>query len=268
MSPDPPHERTRELVVLLAAASFLLMGAVGAMVYYITASTMDEMTSSPEPEATVPATAPSPPRATSPAPLGDVEGGYGRPEPLFGEEEPPISRLPPGSPASGPERGTLPGRFGNPLAEVHIVVFNDFECPYCSRLEATFQQLHQLYPTQVELWFRDFPLASHEDARAAHMAARCADDQGRFWAMNDAIFADQTGLATGDLLSRAATLNIDLGQLETCIHLQRHSAAIDADIAAGSAAGVTGTPSSFVNGTLLRGAQPVSAFVELIDGEL
>jgi predicted DsbA family dithiol-disulfide isomerase len=288
---DPQQTR---LIILLVAAStgMMIMGFAMVLVFMAADS---EKPKPPQP-APMPALAEPPPQeapvpAPTPSPLEGGGRGYGRPEPLFptgapdGERDPsdgaPLFLEPGGRPEpvqgaeSRPidvqglrgsvEQGSLPGRFGEPYAPIRLVVFNDFQCPFCSRLEPTFAALHERYPQQLEIHFRDFPLEIHAQARGAHMAARCAHDQGRFWAMHDLLFANQRALETERLLGYAAELGLDPGRFEPCLREEHHAAAIDADIAAGRAAGVRGTPATFVNGTLLSGAQPVEKFIELIE---
>jgi predicted DsbA family dithiol-disulfide isomerase len=295
---DP--QSSRMLILLIAMASGM-MAVSGILVFLLVASQADPEVpqrapmvapADPSPEREVPVQGPAP------SALGGGEAaGYGRPEPLFGADGAPTGGLGPvpgnepplyidpdddqgstrpyaptdAGPAEvrglggAPDTGSLPGRWGNPYAPLRLVVFNDFECPFCSRLEATFEQLHERYGDRIEVWFRDYPLAMHQHARGAHMAARCAHDQGRFWAMHDLLFANQRALGTEDLLSYAAQLGLDGAAFERCLLQEHHAVEIDRDIAAAKATGVTGTPATFVNGTLVSGAQPVDAFIEIIE---
>ncbi len=291
---DP--QQTRLIILLVAAATGMMF--TGFIVAFLILGTSS---SEPELPQRAPMVAPADPpreeapvRAPEPSPLAGAERGYGRPEPLFptdeaaradaGEGEPPLYVEPGREPNPVPhvesvqidpamlqglqrglDKGSMPGRFGNPYAPVQLVVFNDFQCPFCGKLEATFEALHERYPQQIEIHFRDFPLDFHKQARGAHMAARCAHDQGRFWAMHDLLFANQRALETDHLLDYAAELGLDTGRFEACLREERHAAAIDEDIAAARAAGVRGTPATFVNGVLLSGAQPLDKFVEAVE---
>ncbi len=289
------EQQSARLMVMLVAAGLATMVLSGTIVGFLLVAGGAE-----EPEAPTPAMVrPTPEpmkeaRATppQPAPIAPTEGGYGRPEPLAiggdDSEEPPlhirggpdtlVDRVEIGGPepsatvgsttVGAPDKGGLPGRWGNPYAPVTMVVFNDFECPFCSKLEGTFAQIHERYPTQVELHFRDFPLEFHKNAHGAHQAARCAHEQGRFWAMHDTLFAKQRALTYEDLLAHASSLGLDMSSFDRCLASERTAGAVDADIAAGKAAGVTGTPTTFVNGTELRGAQAFDKFVAAIEAEL
>ena len=294
---EAKRRQARILVVALGAGLAMTAG-MGTVMYLLMSSTGDH--TPPEPgwigqdEAAVPAPAPARAEAPSPSPLGGAEAGYGRPEPLFSSDggatdddghaaplfidpeqddgipDIPVREVPTTIPTAGssPDTGDLPGRFGNPYARVRLVVFNDLQCPYCSKLEPTFEALRERYPSQIEVFFRDFPLDMHRNARGAHMAARCAHDQGRFWDMHDLLFANQRELGSEALAGYAASLGLDLASFERCLHEGHHAVAIDRDIAAGKAVGVTGTPATYVNGVEVRGARTVHAFIEVIDAAL
>jgi predicted DsbA family dithiol-disulfide isomerase len=281
MSPssNPKADARAQQILILAIAGAVGMMGVGAMVGFLLMSAQDQEPAYPQPakawEDDRADAYDAPAAAPNPTPLDGAEQGYGRPEPLFpddGDAEPPSpaddGRVEVRSLGGGPETGTLPGRWGNAYAPVKLVVFNDFECPFCSKLEATFEQLHERYPTQIEIHFRDYPLTIHKHARSAHMAARCANDQGRFWAMHDLLFANQRALTREDLLSYAAQLSLDTASFERCLVQEHHAVEIENDMAAAKAAGVSGTPATFVNGTLVSGARPVDGFIEVIDAAL
>ncbi|MFH1466915.1 MAG: DsbA family protein [Pseudomonadota bacterium] len=282
--PTPAEAQRRKKVLLVAflAADTLLVGLGLATVLYLAHSNDPPEPPPPEP-VTVRVEPPPEPEAPAPAPspLAGADGGYGRPAPILG---PTPVVVPPGNDwptnTTGDSRievravggdlgqGGLPGRWNNPYPRVHMVVFTDFQCPYCARLDATFQELHRRYPTQIELHFRDFPLAFHANARQAHLAARCADDQGRFWPMHDLLMANQRALELTDLRGYARQLGLDTDRFGRCVTEAQHAAEVDADIAAGTAAGVTGTPATFVNGTEISGSRPLESFVALIEQAL
>ncbi len=289
---SPTEQQRRQKIVLLIAMSggLMLTSVVGVLVAFIALDSEDRAAEAHWIEAhDVPseAVAPAPAPTPEPSPLSGTEGGYGRPGPLFGSGDDAGSggaaplHIDPADPPDIPgvetrtieiptaggavHKGSLPGRWGNPHARIQMVVYNDFECPYCSRVDATFTELHTRYGSDIELWFRDYPLAFHKNARSAHLAARCAHDQGHFWAMHDLIFANQRAMTTEDLAGYAAELDLDPARFDSCLQLEHHAAAVDADIAAAKAAGVTGTPTTFVNGNLVRGATSVDKFVEAIE---
>jgi len=161
-------------------------------------------------------------------------------------------------PALGPES-----------APVTIVEFSDFQCPYCARAAPVVKQLRERYPDSVRIVYRHFPLDSvHPQARSAAEASLCAADQGRFWEYHDVLFENARQLGEADLIRYAEELDLDTADFRTCLEEDRHAEQVERDLEAGRRAGVTGTPSFFVNGRMLGGAQPLEAFVRIIDSEL
>jgi protein-disulfide isomerase len=173
----------------------------------------------------------------------------------------------PGEPTRVKVATTGPAK-GPANAPVTIVEFSDFQCPYCGRLSPTLKQVEQKYGDKVRLVYRQYPLPFHRFAQKAAEASLCANDQGKFWQMHDAIFADQQALEVAQLKSKATDLGLNTEQFNQCIDLGRHAAAIQADVKDGAAAGVTGTPALFVNGRLILGAVPLEQITSVIDDEL
>jgi len=161
------------------------------------------------------------------------------------------------SPAKGPEN-----------APVTIIEFSDFECPFCGRVTPTLEQVLANYGDQVRLVFRQFPLTMHPHAQKAAEASLCAREQGKFWEMHDAMFADQKALGVDQLKAKAGELGLDAEAFGTCLDEGRFAAKIAADVADGTKAGVGGTPALFVNGRFLNGAQPYETIAKVIDDEL
>ena len=159
-------------------------------------------------------------------------------------------------------------RDGNADAPIEIIEFSDFQCPYCTRGAATIDEVKEKYGDSVTVVFRHFPLSFHDRAPQAAAASMCANDQGKFWEYHDVLFANQRALQDADLTSYATELGLDADKFTACVTEGKYTAMVDADTAAGSAAGVTGTPGFFINGRFLGGAQPIEAFSEIIDAEL
>ncbi len=153
-------------------------------------------------------------------------------------------------------------------APVTIVEFSDFECPFCSRVVPTIKKIEETYGDKVRIAFRQFPLAMHPNAKKAAEAALCANDQGTFWEMHDALFANQKELQVGQLKTRAGQLGLDQGKFDQCLDTAKFATKVDEDLAAGTAVGVTGTPAMFVNGRLVSGAVPFEELAKVIDDEL
>ncbi len=158
---------------------------------------------------------------------------------------------------------------GNPDAPVTIVEFADFQCPFCGRVEPTLTNLLKKYKGKVKLAFRDFPLSTiHAHAEEAAEASRCAEEQGKFWPMHDAMYADQSKLTESDLIETAARLGMDQSSFAACLKSGKYKAAIQQDVEAGTRAGVTGTPTFFINGRFLEGSVPEAQFEKIIDSDL
>ena len=154
-------------------------------------------------------------------------------------------------------------------APVTVVEFSDFECPFCKQMQGTLQQLLERYPGKVRLVYRDLPLETiHPYARRAAEAARCAQDQGKFWDYHDILFTKAPKLAPDDLKQYAAEVGLDAVEFEACLGQGIHSTAVQHDVDESKRLGITGTPAFFINGRPLQGAQPIEAFTQVIEDEL
>ncbi|HEX2224847.1 MAG TPA: thioredoxin domain-containing protein [Thermoanaerobaculia bacterium] len=162
----------------------------------------------------------------------------------------------------------VPAKGGAANAPVTIVEFSDFECPYCSRVNPTLAQVMSTYGDKVRIEFRQFPLNFHPNAQKAAEASLCAHDQGKFWELHDAMFADQKALAVDAIKAKAKELGLNAEQFNTCLDSGKHAAAVQADLQAGAQAGVSGTPAMFINGRFINGAVPFEQIAKVIDDEL
>jgi len=160
---------------------------------------------------------------------------------------------------------------GDADAKITIVEFSDFECPYCGKyFRETYSQIKTKYidTGKVKYVFRDFPLSFHQNAKPASMAAECVKAAGgdkAYWEYHDKLFANQTALSVENLKKFATELGYDIGE---CLDSQKYAGEVDKDFQDGQKYGVRGTPAFFINGTLLSGAQPFSAFEAAIEAEL
>jgi len=153
-------------------------------------------------------------------------------------------------------------------APVTLVEFSDFHCPFCQRAEATIGQILSRYGDRVRLIWRDYPIDSlHPQARNAHEAARCASDQGKFWPYHKALYAGPPK-QPDQLPAVAQETGLDMASFKECVASGKHRAAVQKDVEEGNRLDVTGTPTFFINGRVLAGAQPLQAFVRVIDDEL
>ncbi len=167
---------------------------------------------------------------------------------------------------------------GNEKAKVTIVEFSDFQCPFCRTFwSGAFQQIKKEYVDtgKVKFVYRDFPLSFHPAAIPAAQATQCARDQGKFWEMHDKIFSEQEKQGQGtiqfglsDIKKWASQINLNMNAFNQCLDSGKYKSEVEKDIADGSTYGVSGTPTLYINGKSIVGAQPFSAFKAIIDGEL
>ena len=164
--------------------------------------------------------------------------------------------------ASGPSKGPK-------SAKVTIVEFADYQCPFCARGGRTLAALQARYGDKLRVVFKDFPLPFHPNAVHAAVAARCALEQAQFWPMHHRLFAHQDTLSPDELKAHAREIKgIDPTKFDACMANPAMAEAVHQDEQAGRRAGVTGTPAYFVNGIPIEGAQPLEAFVPIIEREL
>lgn len=165
---------------------------------------------------------------------------------------------------------------GDPNAKVKIVEFSDLECPFCARFyQDTLPQILSEYidTGKVSLEYRHFPLSFHPQATPLAIVSECANDQGKFWEMHDKIFEENVAgalaSATGDTYKNWATeIGLDAGQFNSCYDGQTHADVVASDTSLGAELGVSGTPTFYINGRQLVGAQPFASFKAIIDEEL
>ena len=160
---------------------------------------------------------------------------------------------------------------GDPNAPVTIVSFEDFQCPFCKRsFDQTFPLLKKEYidTGKVKFVFRDFPLSFHPQAQSAAEASECADEQDKFWEYHDALFQNQQTLGPSLYTQLANQLKLDVEQFQQCLDTGKYRQEVQDDFRYGSSVGVSGTPTFFINGIKLVGAQPYQAFQQIIEAEL
>ena len=157
---------------------------------------------------------------------------------------------------------------GNPNAPVTIVMFADFQCPFCARVQGTLRELEGKYGSSIRIAWKNNPLPFHDRAEDAARAAIAAGAQGRFWEMHDLIFANQGALSVEDLYQYASELGLDMYRFEADMNAPTAAASIKEDQALAVRLAARGVPHFFINGFRLRGAQPATKFIEIIDREL
>ena len=192
---------------------------------------------------------------------------------------------PPSAPAGPPVPASVRlddgPALGSPTAPVAVVEFSEFQCPFCRRhFDQTFSGLKQSYidTGKVRYVFRNFPLVEiHPNAKAAAVAAYCAGQQGAYWKMHDALFANQSRLGPALYEELAKSLDLDAKKFQACREARESEKAIEDDMAYAQSVGVQGTPHFFighlkggqvVDVQRVNGAQPLAAFTQVIEGLL
>jgi len=178
---------------------------------------------------------------------------------------------PAAAPDAGPVKNVDPGSApmrGPKNAPLTVVLFSDFQCPFCSRVEPSITELEKNYPGKVRVFWKNFPLSFHNNAKPAAEAAMAANEQGKFWEMHDKLFANQQNLDVASLEKYAKEIGLDMAKFKAATESQKFAASIEADIKQGGSVGVQGTPASFLNGHFINGAQPFDAFKKIADEEL
>jgi predicted DsbA family dithiol-disulfide isomerase len=161
-----------------------------------------------------------------------------------------------GSPVKGPAD-----------APVTMVLFTDFECPYCSKIVPLLEQVLERNSQTVKLVFKNMPLKFHKMAQPSARAALAAQEQGKFWEFHDRLFAAQSTLSKETINKIALNLNLDIQKFEQDMASPKVQAQINKDLMAAEKAGVSGTPTVFINGRLLKERSP-EGFQAIIDDEL
>lgn len=153
-------------------------------------------------------------------------------------------------------------------APIVIVEFSDFNCPYCRKWhQETFNALLDSYPEQILFVYRDYPILTQESFNAAEAAA-CANEQGAYWEYHNALFSGDYDLGSTAYEAYAVELGLNAQDLLDCVASERYEDDINSDAQFASSLGITGTPTFFINGIPLVGAQPLSSFTQIIDDEL
>jgi len=155
-------------------------------------------------------------------------------------------------------------------AAITIIEFSDYQCPYCRKwdLEA-WPQIQAAYPGKIRLVYRDFPLYSiHPESESAAIAAWCAGDQNKYWEFHDLLFSDQLPFGQDSYIKYATQAKLNVDQFTQCITAQKFKDNVSNNYSYASNLGVSSTPTFFVNGIPMVGAQPFEAFKQLIDKEL
>ena len=154
-------------------------------------------------------------------------------------------------------------------APITIVEFSDFQCPFCRRFhDETYQALLDAYPGQIRFVYRNLPLTSiHPAAMPSAVASLCANDQNAYWEFHEKLFSSEN-LDEATFVQYATDLNLDVDEFTACLSSGKHDEYIQQDMNFALDLGVQSTPTFFINGLAIVGAQPLSSFQQLIDKEI
>ncbi len=150
---------------------------------------------------------------------------------------------------------------------VTIVEYSDFQCPFCGTFASTVHELEAVYPDDLRVVFHQYPMPMHPQAPLAAKAAIAAQEQGKFWAMHDHMFANRTKLSEEQLLEAAVDLGMDKAKFEAALGSEETGKRLELEQTLGRRLGVRGTPSFFVNGRQFSGAMDAAALGKIIDEE-
>ena len=179
-----------------------------------------------------------------------------------------------GAEASYPE-GYTPPTLGDPSAPVEMVIWADFQCPFCRRFDlTTLEALKAEYfdTGKAKLVWRNFVNYGNESEDAA-IAAHCAGEQGKFWEYHAVLYQNQSGINSGafspaNLKGFASTVGLDAGAFDACTQARSYAPVIAADKSTGQGDGVSATPTFFIDGELVVGAQPTETFAAYLDNAI
>lgn len=187
--------------------------------------------------------------------LDDLEEQEARNRPLSPEQA--ARSIANANTTSGPEN-----------APITVVLFSDFQCPYCAGAAHATHEIQQAYGDKVHLVFRQFPLPFHRNAHLAAEASLAAHAQGKFWPMHDLLFANQGALDRESLSAYARELQLDVAAFDRAVDDHTFGEAVDADLELGVSLGVDGTPTMFLNRKRVPNASDVESLRALIDAQL
>lgn len=171
--------------------------------------------------------------------------------------EDPIEIPTAGAPETGPNN-----------APITLVEFSDFQCPYCTLATPQLQAVLKAYPTQVRLFFKQFPLDIHSQAALAAAAAVAAQKQGKFWQMHDALFASHADLRRPTILALASAIGLDMKRFEADLDSPEIRKAVARDLEDGQNIGVMSTPTIFIDGQHYNGAIKLETLKPILEAEL
>lgn len=152
-------------------------------------------------------------------------------------------------------------------AEVMLVEFADYECPYCQKVSPQLARLKKDYGDKLAIAYKDMPLPMHQRSEKAAEAARCAGEQGKYWEYHDILYLTRA-LTVAELKEHASDLKLNVAQFDQCLDSGKMETAVKKDFEEGNSLGLTGTPSFFVNGHFFSGALDYAALKQMVEQQL
>ncbi len=153
-------------------------------------------------------------------------------------------------------------------AKVTVVIFSDFQCPFCARVQTTLKELQTDYKDDVRIVAKHLPLPMHVNAMGAALAAEAAGKQGKFWELHDKLYENGRALSEAEIEGYAKDLGLDMKRFRTDRDAAATKSIVDAHAKQADSLGARGTPSFFINGKYLSGAQPLVTFKAIVDAEI
>jgi protein-disulfide isomerase len=152
--------------------------------------------------------------------------------------------------------------WGDQKAPVQMIVYSDFACLFCAQFAVTMKKIEENFKDKLAITFRHYPLPGYPDAKIAAEAAECAAEQGKFWEMHDKLFDDNAAgrMSEEQFKQNAIDLGLNKEQFNQCLDSGKYRDKIKEQVAEGDKAGVTGTPTIFVNNNIYPGAYPLEDF--------
>jgi protein-disulfide isomerase len=156
---------------------------------------------------------------------------------------------------------------GSKTAQVVLLEFADYECPYCQKVNPLMQKLKDEYGDKLTIAYKDFPLPMHHRSQKAAEAARCAGEQGKYWEYHDVLYYSRM-LDVNDLKKHAQVLKLDEAQFNKCLDGGGEAEAVKKNLEEGKRLGLSGTPSFFVNNHFFHGAVDYNTLREMVEQQL
>jgi protein-disulfide isomerase len=159
--------------------------------------------------------------------------------------------------------------WGTTDAKVTVIEYGDFQCPYCEAFfQETYPQLKRVYSSLIRYEFRNFPSRAHPDAFPAALAAECANEQGKFWEYHDLLYQNQQDLSVDGLTRYATLLNLNVANFSDCFHSERYADVVNRDFQDAIKYQAAGTPTFYINGQFVQGAQAYVTLANMINSQL